>query len=58
MHLEPDYSNVDEPEVAFSGFVVSCGDATGVLELVEASLNQVPQLIQPIIPPKFMGVRK
>ena len=40
---EADRCNVDEAQEAFGGLVVVGGDAAGVLELVEAALNQVAQ---------------
>ena len=41
--------DVYEAKVAFSSFVVSCGDTAGVLELVEAAFDQVPQPVKPMI---------
>ena len=38
---EADGRDVYEPEVAFCGFVISCGNTAGVLELVEAAFDHV-----------------
>jgi len=38
-----DRGDVDEVQEAFGRLVVACWDASGVLELVEAPLNQVEQ---------------
>lgn len=43
---DADRGNVDEAEEAFRCFVVACCDAAGVLELVEAQLDQVPQQVE------------
>lgn len=44
-----DWGYVVEPKVAFSSFVVSCGDAAGVFELVEAALNHVTGPVKTMI---------
>lgn len=41
-----DRSDVDEPQEALSRLIVACCDAPGVLELVEAPLDQVAQAIE------------
>jgi hypothetical protein len=38
---EADRGDVDEAQEAFGGLVVAGGDAAGVLELVEAPLDEV-----------------
>lgn len=43
---DADRGNVDEAEEAFRCFVVACFNAAGVLELVEAPLDQVPQQVE------------
>lgn len=40
---EADRGEVDEAQEALGGFVIAGGDATGVLELVEAELDAVAQ---------------
>ena len=46
---EADGCDVDEREVAFGGFVVAGGDAAGVLQLVEAALDEVAQPVEDAI---------
>ena len=41
-----DRCDVDEAEVAFGDLVVAGGDATGVLELVEALFDEVAQPVE------------
>ena len=48
---KPDRGYVDEAKVAFRGLVVSCCNAAGVLELVEASLDQIAQSVECVIHP-------
>lgn len=48
-HPQPDCSYAEEAEIACGGFVVSGGDAAGVLELVEAPLDHVSQPIKRMI---------
>ena len=43
---EADRGDVDEAQEALCGFVVACGDAACVLELVEASLDEVAQPVK------------
>lgn len=43
---EADRSDVDEAEKAFCGLVVASGDAAGILQLVEAPLDQVTQPVE------------
>jgi len=46
---EADRRDVDEAQEAFGGLVVAGGDATGVLQLVEAALDEVAQFVEPAI---------
>ena len=48
-HPEANGGYVDEPEVAFYGFVVLSGDAAGVFEFVETTLDPVAKPVQPMI---------
>jgi hypothetical protein len=43
---ETDRGDVDEPQEALCGFVVAGGDAAGVLQLVEAALDEVAQPVE------------
>lgn len=43
---EADRGYVDEPEEAFGGLEVAGGDAAGVLEFVEAALDEVAQAVE------------
>ena len=43
---DADRGDVDEAQEALCGFVVAGGDAAGILELVEAALDQVAQAIE------------
>lgn len=43
---EADRGDVDEPEEAFGSLVVAGGDAAGVLEFVEATLDEVAQAVE------------
>ena len=43
---EADRRDVDEVEEAFGGFVLAGGDTTGVLEFVEAALDEVSQPVE------------
>jgi hypothetical protein len=52
---EADRGDVDEPEEAFGGLVVADVDAAGVLEFVEAALNEVAPAVEdmtcpPVVP--------
>ena len=55
---EPDRGYVDEAKIAFGGLVVSGCNTAGVLELVEATLDQVSQPVQAMIHPNtyFAGL--
>ena len=46
---EADRRDVDEAQEAFGGLVVAGGDATGILELVEAPLDEIAQAIEPAV---------
>ena len=41
-----DRCDVDEAQVAFGGFVISGGNAAGILELVEAPLDEIAQAVE------------
>lgn len=43
---QADRCDVDEAEVAFGGLVIAGGNAAGVLELVEAPLDEIAQAIE------------
>lgn len=47
--LETDRGYVDEAQEAPGGFVVACGNATGVIKLVEAALHKVAQSVEDAI---------
>jgi hypothetical protein len=46
---EADQLDVDEAQEAFGSLVVAGGDSTGILELVEAPLDEIPQAIEPAV---------
>ena len=46
---EADGRNVDEAQEAFGSFVVTGGNASGILQLVEAPLDEVAQFVEPAI---------
>ena len=46
---EADRRDVDEAQEAFSSLVVAGGDATGILELVEALRDEIVQAIEPAV---------
>ena len=46
---EADRRCVDEAQEAFGGLVVAGGDTAGILELIEAPLDNVPQSVEPAI---------
>lgn len=43
---ETDLRDVDEARQALGGLVAACGDGAGILEPVQAPLDQVPRTIQ------------
>ena len=43
---EADRRDVDEAQEALCGLVIAGGDTTGILELVEAPLDQVSQPVE------------
>jgi len=43
---QSDRCDVDEAEVAFGGLVIAGGNASGILELVEAPLDEIAQAVE------------